>query len=85
MTLVIVYNRGIWIRPKSGKNTKMWLKTSAQKRKRKRHVFTNATQSWLLDKMTTNYWKRPRYYPEDIYNPYQEREEYFITRKFPQN
>lgn len=74
---------GMWIRPRAGRHRKMWKKSGALKRRLKDHVFTNSTQSWLLDKMTTNFWRKPRYWPDNIYEPYNTREEFYITRTKP--
>ncbi|VVC35570.1 Ribosomal protein L35 [Cinara cedri] len=74
---------GIWIRTKCGRNKKMWKKPAARKRRLRQHVFCNAKQCSLLDKMTTKYWKKRRYYPDDPYEPYHSREEFPYTRKTP--
>lgn len=74
---------GGWIRPKVGRNKKLWKKSLAQKRRLRQHVFCNSTQSTMLDKMVTKFWKRPKYYVEDPYRPYHTREEFDVTRKKP--
>ncbi|CAG9794820.1 unnamed protein product [Diatraea saccharalis] len=74
---------GAWIRPKVGRQKKLWKKSSAQKRRLRQHVFCTATQNKLLDKMVTKFWKRPKYYVDDPYTPYHTREEFAITRKKP--
>ncbi|CAH0556120.1 unnamed protein product [Brassicogethes aeneus] len=74
---------GGWIRTKCGRNKKLWKKTSARKRRLRQHVFCNATQSKLLDKMVGPYWRKPKYYVEDPYNPYHNREEFLYTAKKP--
>ncbi|XP_015597223.1 39S ribosomal protein L35, mitochondrial [Cephus cinctus] len=74
---------GVWIRTKAGRHKRLWKKSSNQKRRLRQHVFTNSTQSYLLDKMVTNFWKRPKYYVDDPYTPYHQREEFWITRKAP--
>ncbi|BES96581.1 Ribosomal protein L35 [Nesidiocoris tenuis] len=74
---------GIWIRTMCGRHKKMHKKSLARKRRLRRHVFTNATQSWLLDTMVTRYWRRPKYLPDSPYNPYHKREEFFLTRRKP--
>ncbi|XP_055376511.1 39S ribosomal protein L35, mitochondrial [Condylostylus longicornis] len=74
---------GIWIRTRSGRHKKMFKKSPALKRRLKQHVFVNAQQSWLLDSMVTNYWRKPKYYVDDPYEQYHKREEYFATRKKP--
>ena len=73
----------MWIRTISTRRVRNWLKSENRRRRHKQHVFTSGSQSYLLDKMVTKFWKRPRYYPEDIYNPYHSREEFLWTQKKP--
>lgn len=74
---------GGWIRTKVGKHKKMWKKHASQKQRLRQHVFCNATQNTMLDKMVTKYWKRPKHYVEDPYAPYHTREEFGLTRRKP--
>ncbi|XP_063834824.1 large ribosomal subunit protein bL35m [Ostrinia nubilalis] len=74
---------GGWIRTKVGRQKRLWKKSPAQKRRLRQHVFCNATQSTLLDKMVTKFWRKPKYYVDDPYAPYHTREEFVITRKKP--
>lgn len=74
---------GIWIRTKAGRKKHLWRKSCARKKRLREHVFCNAQQSTLLDKMVSKWWKRRHYYVDDPYNPYHEREEFLITRKKP--
>lgn len=76
-------NWGIWIRTKAGRHRHLWKKSAARKKRLREHVFCNATQSYMLDKMVTKFWRRPRFYVDDPYNPYQKREEFILTRKQP--
>ncbi|XP_060528622.1 large ribosomal subunit protein bL35m [Cylas formicarius] len=76
-------NWGAWIRTKAGRHKKLWKKSPPRRRRLRQHVFCNATQSRLLDKMVTSYWKRPKYYVDDIYEPYHTREEFLFTSKKP--
>ncbi|CAK1541088.1 unnamed protein product [Leptosia nina] len=76
---------GGWIRTKVGRHKKIWKKSQPQRRRLRQHVFCNSTQSTLLDKMVTKFWKKPKYYVEDPYAPYHTREEFYITRKKPMN
>lgn len=73
---------GGWIRTRCGRHKKMWKKKGNLKHRLRQHVFVNATQAQLLDKMVTNFWKKPKYYIEDIYEPYHERT-FFAARKKP--
>lgn len=43
----------MWIRPRQGANKKMWKKSQTQRLRAKTHVFCNATQSQMLDKMVS--------------------------------
>ncbi|XP_055907197.1 39S ribosomal protein L35, mitochondrial [Eupeodes corollae] len=74
---------GCWIRSHSGRNKKLFKKSPALRRRLKQHVLVNASQSSLLDKMVTKFWKKPKYYVNDLYEPYMKREEFWITRKRP--
>ncbi|XP_032685601.1 39S ribosomal protein L35, mitochondrial [Odontomachus brunneus] len=74
---------GIWIRTKAGRSKRLWRKSSARKKRLREHVFCNATQSTLLDKMVAPFWHRRHFYVDDPYNPYHEREEFYITRRKP--
>lgn len=76
-------NWGIWIRTKCGRNKKIWKKSPPRKRRLRQHVFCNATQSTLLDKMVTNFWRKPKYYVDDPYAPYHSREEWRFTYTKP--
>lgn len=49
----------------------------------RQHVFCNAQQSRLLDKLTGPYFKRRHFYVDDEYEPYHSREEFLFTRKKP--
>ncbi|KAL3863753.1 hypothetical protein ACJMK2_005490 [Sinanodonta woodiana] len=64
---------GAWIRPRAGVYHKVYKQDPEKKRLLRQHVFCNRTQSKLLDKMTTLFWKRKRYYVDDPYEPYQKR------------
>jgi len=74
---------GAWIRPIVGRHKKHWSKTAKRKIRGARHVFCNSTQSTLLDKMVTKYWRKPHYYVDDIYRPYHQREEFMKTAVKP--
>lgn len=74
---------GAWIRTHSGRHKKMWKKSGNLKRRLRQHIFVNSTQSYLLEKMVTKFWRRPRHYINDPYEPYHKREEYSITKSKP--
>lgn len=73
---------GGWIRTRCGRHKKMWKKSSNRKHRLRQHVLVNAQQSWLLDKMVTKFWKRPKHYIDDIYEPYHDRT-FYLARQTP--
>lgn len=75
-------NWGIWIRTRAGRAKRLWTKSSARKYRLRQHVFCNRQQSKLLDKMVTDFWKRPKYWVDDPYAPYHKRENF--DTYFPQ-
>jgi len=65
---------GGWIRTRCGRAKKLFKKSQTQRRRLRQHVLVNATQAWLLDSMAGPYWRKPRYYINDPYEPYHERD-----------
>ncbi|XP_034367246.1 large ribosomal subunit protein bL35m isoform X2 [Arvicanthis niloticus] len=64
---------GLWLRRKAGYKKKLWKKSTARKKRLREFVFCNKTQSKLLDKMTTSFWKRRNWYAGDPYQMYHDR------------
>ncbi|KAL0969060.1 hypothetical protein UPYG_G00222170 [Umbra pygmaea] len=64
---------GLWIRRKAGYKKKLWKKMPVRKKRLREHVFCNKTQTKLLDKMTTKFWKRRNWFVNDPYKKYHER------------
>ncbi|XP_078084629.1 large ribosomal subunit protein bL35m isoform X1 [Mustelus asterias] len=64
---------GLWVRRKAGYKKRLWKKRAARKRRLRQHVFCNRTQSKMLDKMTTDFWKRRNWYVNDPYQMYHDR------------
>lgn len=64
---------GLWLRRKAGYKKKLWKKSAARKKRLREFVFCNKTQSKLLDKMTTSFWKRRNWYADDPYQNYHDR------------
>ncbi|XP_078005416.1 large ribosomal subunit protein bL35m isoform X2 [Phascolarctos cinereus] len=64
---------GLWVRKKAGYKKRLWKKKPAQKRRLREQVFCNKTQSKLLDKMTTSFWKRRNWYVDDPFQKYHDR------------
>ncbi|XP_022098332.1 39S ribosomal protein L35, mitochondrial-like [Acanthaster planci] len=67
------FSNGLWLRTIAGRNKKRWKKSPARRRRNKWHVFCNKTQSKMLDRMVTSYWKQRRYFPDDPLEPFQDR------------
>ncbi|XP_072314459.1 large ribosomal subunit protein bL35m [Eucyclogobius newberryi] len=64
---------GLWLRRKAGYKKKLWRKVPARRRRLREQVFCNKTQSRLLDKMTTSFWKRRNWFVNDPYLTYHDR------------
>ncbi|XP_006008663.1 39S ribosomal protein L35, mitochondrial [Latimeria chalumnae] len=64
---------GLWLRRQAGYKKKLWKKKAARKRRLRQHIFCNKTQSKLLDKMTTSFWKRRNWFVNDPYQKYHNR------------
>ena len=73
------FNWGGWIHTQPGRYKKIWKKGQWYVNLRQ-HIFLNKGYSNKLDKMVTAYWKKPKYYVDDIYAPYHRRE-YFESTK----
>uniref|UniRef100_A0A2K6ND30 Large ribosomal subunit protein bL35m n=1 Tax=Rhinopithecus roxellana TaxID=61622 RepID=A0A2K6ND30_RHIRO len=54
----LLLHSGLWVRRKAGYKKKFWKKTPARKKRLREFVFCNKTQSKLIEKMTTSFWKR---------------------------
>lgn len=61
---------GLWIRPHAGRAKKLWTKSHRRIKRLRQHVFCNATQCRMLDKMVNIEYKTPKYYVGDPYTPY---------------
>lgn len=72
---------GGWIRTYCGRQKKLFRKSARRRRRLRHHVLVNATQSWLLDKMVTKFWRKPKYWIDDPYTPYHQRDEFFATKR----
>ncbi|XP_068957166.1 large ribosomal subunit protein bL35m [Petaurus breviceps papuanus] len=64
---------GLWVRKKAGYKKRLWKKKPARKKRLREQVFCNKTQSKLLDKMTTSFWKRRNWYMDDPFQKYHDR------------
>lgn len=64
---------GLWLRRRAGYKKSLWKKSTARKKRLREFVFCNKTQSKLLDKMTTSFWKRRNWYAGDPYQMYHDR------------
>ncbi|XP_068928283.1 large ribosomal subunit protein bL35m-like [Petaurus breviceps papuanus] len=64
---------GLWVRKKAGYKKRLWKKKAARKKRLREQVFCSKTQSKLLDKMTTSFWKRQNWYVDDPFQKYHDR------------
>ncbi|XP_034381501.1 39S ribosomal protein L35, mitochondrial [Cyclopterus lumpus] len=63
----------LWIRRKAGYKKKLWKKNATRRKRLREHVFCSKTQTKLLDKMTTSFWKRRNWFVNDPYLKYHDR------------
>lgn len=57
----------LWLRRKAGCKKTLWKKSTARKKHLRGSVFCSKTQSKLVDKMTTAFWKRYNWFAGDPY------------------
>ncbi|XP_065559888.1 large ribosomal subunit protein bL35m-like [Artemia franciscana] len=72
---------GAWIRTVAGRHKKLWKKNCKRRRRYAHHLICNETYSRKLDAMVSKYYRRRRYFIEDIYEPYHDRENFGLTKK----
>lgn len=65
---------GGWIRTKCGRHKSLYKKSKNRKHRLRQHVMLNAQQSFQMDKMVTAFWRRPKHYINDPYEPYHTRD-----------
>jgi len=73
---------GMWIRTHAGRQKSHWKKTNQRVYRLQAHVFCNRSQNQLLDKMTSQYFKTPKYYVDDPYEPYHKKENLPLFRHY---
>ncbi|KAG8183026.1 hypothetical protein JTE90_017112 [Oedothorax gibbosus] len=64
---------GLWIRRRAGCHSKLHKKDAKTRYNLQQHVFCTRVQCITLDKMITDYHKKPKYYIDDPFEPYQKR------------
>ncbi|XP_062972772.1 large ribosomal subunit protein bL35m [Elgaria multicarinata webbii] len=64
---------GLWLRRRAGYKKRLWKKSARRKKRLREQVFCNKTQSKLLDKMTSSFWKRRNWYVNDPFQKYHDR------------
>ncbi|CAG2169728.1 unnamed protein product [Oppiella nova] len=69
-------NWGAWIRPRAGRAKHLWSKPYHIKWWAKQHVFCTDEHNKVLDQMVGAYYKRPTYFVDDPYEPYQKRHDF---------
>ncbi|KAJ6221657.1 hypothetical protein RDWZM_000202 [Blomia tropicalis] len=66
-------NWGAWIRPRAGRHKHLWRKPFYIRWWAKQHVFCTDEQNKVLDQMVAADMKRPKYFVDDPYAPYEKR------------
>ena len=63
-------HNGMWIRVQAKRSRKKWAKSPSHHERLQRHLLCNRQQCQMLDKMATEYYKKPKFYVDDPYEPY---------------
>jgi len=71
---------GIWIRPISGRHRHLWRKGKLRRKRIRNHVFVNTWHNKVLERMTTKFWKKKKYYVDDPYESYHTRPDFAVTK-----
>ncbi|GFY50999.1 39S ribosomal protein L35, mitochondrial [Trichonephila inaurata madagascariensis] len=66
-------HNGIWIRRRAGCHKRMHKRTPDEKYNLRQHVVCTQSQCLMLDKMITDHWKKRKYYIDDPFEPYHDR------------
>ena len=75
-------NWGAWIRPRAGRHKHLWKKPFHIRWWAKQHVFCTDEQNKVLDQMVSAKFKKPNYFVDDPYEPYQKRSKDFAFVPF---
>ncbi|XP_055946474.1 39S ribosomal protein L35, mitochondrial-like isoform X2 [Argiope bruennichi] len=66
-------HNGLWIRRRAGCHKRLHKRNHRDKYNLTQHVVCTKTQCLMLDRMITNYWKKPKYFLDDPFEPYHKR------------
>ncbi|GBN15288.1 39S ribosomal protein L35, mitochondrial [Araneus ventricosus] len=66
-------HNGLWIRRRAGCHKRLWRRNAREKNGLQQHVVCTKTQCLMLDRMITSYWKKPKYFLDDPFEPYHKR------------
>ena len=66
-------NWGCWIRPRAGRHKHLWRKPYYIRWWAKQHVLCTDEQNKMLEQMVGARFKNPDYFVDDLYAPYQKR------------
>ncbi|CDS43232.2 Ribosomal protein L35 mitochondrial [Echinococcus multilocularis] len=64
---------GAYIHPRAGRRKHLYRKNPWIVAKKDEHILTSRAMSFALDNLLNKEWRRPKFFPEDIYEPYHRR------------
>uniref|UniRef100_A0A0X3Q3E7 39S ribosomal protein L35 n=1 Tax=Schistocephalus solidus TaxID=70667 RepID=A0A0X3Q3E7_SCHSO len=64
---------GAFIHARAGRRKHLYRKNPWVVAKKDEHILTNRATSFLVNNLVNRYWRRPQFYPQDIYEPYHKR------------
>lgn len=66
-------NNGLWIRARAGRKHRLYLRGPVHRASMRKHIMCTGGQNKKLDLMVRAHMRRPKYYVDDPYEPYQRR------------
>lgn len=72
-------NSGLWIHPIAGRKKHLWKKNNEVRRLYQKHVFATKKSNRNFEKMVQGYWKKPKYYMDDPFEPYHVRNNFLFA------
>ncbi|CAH8454883.1 unnamed protein product [Schistosoma curassoni] len=64
---------GAYIHARTGRAKHLYRRSESELDRRSEHILTNRATTFLINNLLNRQWRTPKYYPNDIYEPYHQR------------
>ncbi|VDP59436.1 unnamed protein product [Schistosoma mattheei] len=64
---------GAYIHARAGRAKHLYRRSESELDRRSEHILTNRATTFLINNLLNRQWRTPKYYPNDIYEPYHQR------------